>query len=725
MKFKKTKAAALTLAAVLATGVVSGCSLVTKDSIKDLSRVVAEVDITNSDEFAANGQYAAYKNTIEKTEILKRDLVADFASIGNVYVNSYGYSVEDTYDLIKDSLVNRQIFLQYAKVYFFGDGTHTPEGFNAARAAARSEAEKKWGEIYKDNADLKDFMVNSEEDVAGLAYFLDEDDIASAEYALRVSFNSTLDSHEEEVIESGHTHDHTHDDGTTTTERTTPTGVDTENEDYFDPTYKVYTGLNTASECGSYETIDESTPSTRKKAYKNFLANLKAYGLIQTGENTSDITKLSYFAVERKAQYENAIVTKLTEKFEEDVEEKINESWIKEEKFDKTLASQQEQFLAENASALESALDGVSDSNYVLYAPDGYGFVINILLPFSTRQTQDLDDSPADFGDIKGNKFVKRASLLRNLTATDQRTSWFTDAQYEYEDATAYTGGDANRKYVFFENNMTKSTAADGEAKYEPIKNYIGKYTYNGIVEKTEDEDGETEYAFQPNRISIDMFLDELKGYLKDNGVVEFTVENETYPNGEGAEYYQRDVSQYYKDGDLKKEVDYSKFLYYEGKIAGFENFDVNKIFEKGSRENAAMSVINELSFAYNTDTAGLNTYLGYAVSPNNTDFVKEFEYAAQRAVAGGAGTITVAPSDYGWHIMYCTFSYSGNNTPYRFDWNDIEKEGTFSNLYYEALKASNLESYSTDLRASIITSFDNDACVTLYENRYKDLWEN
>ena len=278
---------------------------------------------------------------------------------------------------------------------------------------------------------------------------------------------------------------------------------------------------------------------------------------------------------------------------------------------------------------------------------------------------------------------------------------------------------------VLFMLDNIDTLAPDGEAKYEPIKNYIGKYTYNGIVEKTEDEDGETVYAFQPNRISIDMFLDELKGYLKDNGVVEFTVENETYPNGEGAEYYQRGVSQYYKDGDLKKEVDYSKFLYYEGKIAGFENFDVNKIFESGSRENAAMSVINELSFAYNTDTAGLNTYLGYAVSPNNTDFVKEFEYAAQRAVAGGAGTITVAPSDYGWHIMYCTFSYSGNNTPYRFDWNDIEKEGTFSNLYYEALKASNLESYSTDLRASIITSFDNDACVTLYENRYKDLWEN
>ena len=100
---------------------------------------------------------------------------------------------------------------------------------------------------------------------------------------------------------------------------------------------------------------------------------------------------------------------------------------------------------------------------------------------------------------------------------------------------------------------------------------------------------------------------------------------------------------------------------------------------------------------------------------------MKEFEYAAQEAVRGGAGTIVVVPTDYGWHIIYCTFTFSGN-TPYTFDWNEIEEEGTFSNLYYEALKASNLTTYSSSRQTEIINSFDNDTCVTVHEDRYQDL---
>ena len=66
--------------------------------------------------------------------------------------------------------------------------------------------------------------------------------------------------------------------------------------------------------------------------------------------------------------------------------------------------------------------------------------------------------------------------------------------------------------------------------------------------------------------------------------------------------------------------------------------------------------------------------------------------------------------------------SRSRANTPYTFDWNEIEEEGTFSNLYYEALKASNLTTYSTSRQTEIINSYDNDACVTLHEDRYQDL---
>ncbi len=687
MAFNKKKTAAVGIAAVLALGALAGCDLVSVDLQKDYQQVIAEVDITKGEDFASGGKYAAYADAIESSSIVKRDLVASFMNVGYLYVESYGYSYEEAYDLIKNSLVNRAIYLQYAQVYFFESGDYTVEGYEAAVNAAEE----------------------GDKDIAGLAYFLDEEEIAKAEYDVKVSLNTAIDSLETSIInfEDEHDHDEAH---------TTPTGVDTVNEDFVDPAYKVYTGSNSASDCGSYETVERSTPSTRTRAYKRLLANLNSYGLIQKGENTSDVTALSYYQIQRRNTYEDAVIDKLGEAFEAEAEKGITEEWVK-AKYDETLASQQRTFSSDTTS-FESALDSVSDTSFVLYAPDeNYGFVLNILLPFSSTQSAALSAAPADRGDKNGNKFMTRASLLDSVRATDQRKTWFTGHEdYSFvaeEGDNAYTGGIEERKYLFFENNMKKS---EGEtAQYEPLKNYYGKYTYNGTVDKTEGEDGKTEFTITPNKLTIDGFLSEMEGYLSANG---YTLEK-TISASES--YYDKSLSDYYKEDGT---VDYSSFVYYKASVNELSDFNANEVFVTGSDENNVMSMMNELSFAYNTDTAGLNSYLGYAVSPNSTDYMKEFEYAAQEAVRGGAGTIVVVPTDYGWHIIYCTFSYAGS-TPYTFDWNEIEEEGTFSNLYYEALKASNLTTYSSSRQSEIINSFNNDSCVTVYEKRYSDLFQD
>ena len=684
MAFNRKKTAAVGIAAVMALGALTGCDLVSTDLQKDYAQVVAEVDITKSEAFAEGGEYAAYADAIEPFEIVKRDLVSNFMSIGYLYVESYGYSYADTYELIKNSLVNRAIYLQYAKAYFFKSGEYTVEGYEAAVNAAEE----------------------GEKDIAGLAYFLDEEEQAMAEYEAKVAFNSAIDSLETAIIDFEDEHDH--EDA-----RTTPTGVDTVDEDFIDPAYKVYTGSNSASDCGSYETVERSTPSTRTRAYKRLLSNLNSYGLIEKGENTSDVTSLSYFHTQRKSTYEDAVIEKLGEAFEAEAEGVITEEWVK-SKYEETLASQKQSFSSDTTS-FESALDSVSDTSFVLYAPDeNYGFVLNILLPFSSTQSAALDEAPADRGDKNGNKFMTRASLLESVRATDQRRTWFTghnDYSFVAEEAdNAYTGGNAEREYLFFENNMKKSSGEN--AQYEPIPNYYGKYTYNGAVDKTEGEHGKTEFTITPEKITIDGFLSEMEGYLSANG---YTLEK-TVSASES--YYDKALSEYYNEDGT---VNYSSFVYYEAKVNELSDFNANNVFVAGSDENNVMSMMNELSFAYNTDTAGLNSYLGYAISPNSTDYMKEFEYAAQKAVRGGAGTIVVVPTDYGWHIIYCTFTFAGN-TPYTFDWNEIEEEGTFSNLYYEALKSSNLTTYATDRQTGIINSYDNDTCVTVYEKRYQDL---
>ena len=211
-----------------------------------------------------------------------------------------------------------------------------------------------------------------------------------------------------------------------------------------------------------------------------------------------------------------------------------------------------------------------------------------------------------------------------------------------------------------------------------------------------------------------------------------YTVEEGQYVNGIDAEdtpvsgtsagYFDRSVSDYYT---AENTVDYSKFIYYAGHVSFEDGFNANNMFLEGSAENVAYSVINELSFAYNTDTAGLNSYLGYAISTGSTDYVPEFEYAAQYVCRKGAGNYVVVATDYGWHIIYCTFSFvadgdGGVAAPYTFNWEDRAQEGTFSYLFYEALCADLVSDYASTMQTKAIDAYSD--CAVVYEDRYADL---
>ncbi len=685
----KTKAAlALSVASVMACGLLAGCDLVTTDAKKDYGQVIAEVNITQHEDFGE------YRQVIQTENIYKRDMVASFVSNGSGAMNQYGWTYQDTFDAIKDSLINRAVYVQYAKVYFITaqkeDGTarftdeegnpYTVEGYQAA------------------------FQGDNELDktIAGLRYFLSGEEADRALYNLRVSFNGSLDSIEKNIIDAKD------DDGDTETARTTPAGIKTENEDYYDTEYKIYTGTETG--LGSYEFVDGSTAYTRRQAYATFLTNIRSSGLLDPGEDTTKAENLSYFKYELKSAYESAIVTKIADAFEEDAAKDVDDAWMA-DMYNSILENQKNGFGAETLD-IDDALDGMSDTSFVLTAPQaGYGFVINILLPFSAKDTQDLGDLNMDKNDQQGNKFAWRAKILQRVRATDQRKTWFTgETDYSYdaaENANAYKGtigNETERSYLFFKDSLKEENGEEG--KYEVLRNYLGEYTYNGKV--TKDEDGK--YTVTPAKINIDQFISEMEGYLAHEG---FTTSAVTEKR---SDYYTQ--TDFYKDGT----VDYSRFVYYAGKI-NFESFNAKDMFVADSPENKAFSVINELSFAYNTDTAGLNSYLGYAVTPEKTDFVPEFEYAAQAVCKAGAGNYIVVPSDYGWHVIYCTFSFTENNMEPFGGYIAAEKdtEGSFSNLFFEAQKEAAVNSYASNKQTEIINKYAK-ASSTVYEDRYADL---
>jgi hypothetical protein len=118
---------------------------------------------------------------------------------------------------------------------------------------------------------------------------------------------------------------------------------------------------------------------------------------------------------------------------------------------------------------------------------------------------------------------------------------------------------------------------------------------------------------------------------------------------------------------------------------------------------------------------------MGYSVSPYGTNFVKEFEKAAQDVVAQGVGSYAVCLTDYGWHIVYCSFSYKegyigANNSVYG-GYVDAEKdvEGTFSNLFYNYIKDKAYTNYSNEQQNKILKKYEK--CATRYEAKYKDLY--
>lgn len=83
-----------------------------------------------------------------------------------------------------------------------------------------------------------------------------------------------------------------------------------------------------------------------------------------------------------------------------------------------------------------------------------------------------------------------------------------------------------------------------------------------------------------------------------------------------------------------------------------------NSYFKKGTDAYKAVSAVNELMFAYSDDSAVSINIWGYTVSPYKTDYMAEFEYAAQYAIRQGAGAYVVAPTDYGgtsFMFLSCT----------------------------------------------------------------------
>ena len=105
------KVSALCLALALTAG-ATGCEFIITDGIADLNQIVATVNIADTLGKDTDSEYitdaattsSSVNSLITKgylsTDIPKRDLVASFMSTGYYYVNNYGYSYTDTFNML-------------------------------------------------------------------------------------------------------------------------------------------------------------------------------------------------------------------------------------------------------------------------------------------------------------------------------------------------------------------------------------------------------------------------------------------------------------------------------------------------------------------------------------------------------------------------------------------------------------------------------------------------
>lgn len=715
MKKKLIKILTLILVTAFALGCFAGCRIITTDNRKDMEQVVAEVNIGRDkdalkDTFEnvfSGEKFNLTDEDVDKivttAEVSKLDLVSYFINYGYSMLQSgQASSYADVFETLMNSLTSRKMMLQFATLYYLNAGEVVVD-------ADSVPDEDKEGAVIEEGTItiVKDISVEGYLEAAdksendALKYLISESNYNYALYGLRQSVNNALDSYEEAIIKN-------EDDSSSSseTDRAIPTGADTEETNSYpkdaegNVDYQIYTGYNTADECGEYEKVEGSTVVTRKKAYNKFIKALENNYMLGEEDDITDVEKLPYFATEMKNQLEQVIINNFGDTLQISMTSAIEKENL-EKKYNEIVNGQKSIFTS--VSDYTTALDSVSDDTFILYSPQsGFGFVYNILLPFSAGQS----DALADYNNRLSNNVINqseyyyyRNQLLAEVEATDQRASWFNGTtDYSYQ-ATGenYFG---NSDYLFFEDNADK------------IDKYNSYYAYNGKVTKNDDDT----YTLEPNRITIDRFIEEMEGYL------DFVLETTGSVTGsKTAGYY--DEQNYYKTENGNQIIDYSKLVYYKGKVNGVSEVSKDNYFVKDTAAYKALSAMNALQFAYTTDTAILNKYLGYSVAGkgNSTSYVKEFEYAAQTALQDGTGAISIVATDYGWHVIYVTYVFGEGNTYEGFKFADRNQEGTFSYQFYNAYKNVIADDYATT-KQSEVTTVLQDSSVTVYKDRYKDL---
>ena len=410
--------AALVLAIVMCFSTLAGCNLITVNNERNLNQVVATVQI---------------EEDAPLDKIYKKDMALAFMNYGYMYVQYYGYTQAQTYQMILDSLVQSRVFVQYAMKAF-------DEGVAPFAITIEKEDENKgvW--------DVTKYLTAEEE--------------LEATYNTIKAMNDLLDSYEETDEEEKKN------DTLSMEVRAVPTGA-TNFEEEVDKDAYVTKG------------IDVDSTQERRVAYTKVIEMLRVNGLLGS-EYKGQITQTDYYNETEKSNLENKLLEKFNKCISDNARSVYTFGNLKDE-YENKYNEQKEWSTSEFINKLSSA----SASDPILCGFNGnYGYVYNLLLGANEIQQTMIADIST--GLSAEDRAKARREILAGTMVTDQRSSWVLSG-YDF-DGVKFTGD-----YTFMGENAlefkgvvekVQEKTEDQNAKYKVSS--LQPYTLDSFVDMME-----------------------------------------------------------------------------------------------------------------------------------------------------------------------------------------------------------------------------------------------
>ena len=445
-KFWKTLASAA-LAAVMGVSAF-GCNLIETDLERDMSQVVATVQISED---------APVEN------IYKRDLVLMYINYGYSYVQQGTYTQAQVFEMLMEQLVNNAILVQNAIM-------------------VKAEQLGITEDIYNLEAHMDEYFTEEEQQ--------------EALYNTNKALNDVIDSYkdaEEEEEES---------ETSSETVRTVPTGAtnyepewgdfDNALEFYKDYNSKGFTAQNedgetmSGVETGFRRNGDaiEITDIETKRAYNKVVEALESNGLI--GEdfdyNADSIYDTDYYRDSLQSQRESVLISWYEEYLTAEILSTVSYQDL-EERYAEMYNTQKNYTVSE----YETALDAWSASSPVVaYSYGGYSYVYNLLLGVNAAQKAEIEELGEEKNLSQAEYAARRERILSRTTAKDLRSTWIT-AGYDFDYETLTFTHDyslASETYALpFQGTVKWVNEADKPAEGEDDEDYTEKYEITSVKE--------------------------------------------------------------------------------------------------------------------------------------------------------------------------------------------------------------------------------------------------